>query len=168
MSQRKPCNAATYRKAVVDLCVEQKSRKVVEIGIYTGELSKLLLAIKTIEKLWLIDRWSAYAHYSQELMDRNYDTVCKMFKGDSRVEILRASSTTVDLPDESIDFVTIDGDHEEPAVREDIIWWREKLRPGGMMTGDNYEMSGVAAAVDALAPDRKLAAKGRVWWTLKS
>ena len=168
MSAKKSCNAATYRKAVVDLCKQQKAQTVVEIGVYTGELSKLRLTVKSVDKLYLIDPWKAYAHYGQGLMDKNYEIVCKMFDGDDRVTILRMFSTAPivnNIP--QVDFVHIDGDHDEPAVRKDIIWWIPKVKDGGILSGDNYEFDGVSAAVDNLLPDRQLAAKGRVWWIRK-
>jgi predicted O-methyltransferase YrrM len=39
--------------------------------------------------------------------------------------------------DGSIDFIMIDGDHTYEAVKRDIINYFPKMRPGGLMTGDD-------------------------------
>ncbi len=40
--------------------------------------------------------------------------------------------------DNTLDFVYIDGDHSYKAVTEDITEWIKKLKPGGIMAGDDY------------------------------
>lgn len=52
--------------------------------------------------------------------------------------------------DNSLDFVFIDGSHDYTSVREDIISWLPKVKPGGIIAGDDYsdEWSGVIQAVD--------------------
>ena len=39
------------------------------------------------------------------------------------------------IPDGSLDFVFIDGDHSFEAVRDDVRVWERKVRPGGMISG---------------------------------
>ena len=52
-------------------------------------------------------------------------------------------------------------------VRADIESWWPKVKPGGILSGDNYEAGSVARAVDELLPERQIVAKGRVWWIRK-
>lgn len=40
--------------------------------------------------------------------------------------------------DESIDFVFIDGDHAEQAVRDDLTAWYPKIKRGGLFAGHDY------------------------------
>ncbi len=42
------------------------------------------------------------------------------------------------VPDDSVDFVFIDGDHSHDAVTTDIYTWWPKLREGGFMGGHDY------------------------------
>ena len=50
-----------------------------------------------------------------------------------------------------IDFLWIDGDHSVVGVMEDIASWSPRLRPGGIICGDDYNHpSGMRRAVDAL------------------
>jgi len=50
----------------------------------------------------------------------------------------------------SIDFLMIDGDHSYDAVKKDIINWLPKMRPGGLIVGDDaFVPDIVRAAQDA-------------------
>lgn len=49
--------------------------------------------------------------------------------------------------DRTVSFVMIDGDHSYDAVRDDIRAWLPKLRPGGIIAGDDYGWPGVMQAV---------------------
>ena len=43
------------------------------------------------------------------------------------------------VPDGSLDFVYIDGEHTYDFVMIDIILWSRKIRPGGIVSGHDYE-----------------------------
>jgi len=62
-----------------------------------------------------------------------------------------------DFEDGSLDFVFIDADHREAAVRADIAAWRPKIRPGGVLCGHdaNDKWPGVLAALNDLCPGWK-------------
>lgn len=55
--------------------------------------------------------------------------------------------------DNSLDFVLIDGSHVYEDVRADITGWLQKLKPGCLIAGDDYEWPGVKQAVCELLPD---------------
>jgi predicted O-methyltransferase YrrM len=42
------------------------------------------------------------------------------------------------FPDESIDFVFIDGDHSYEGCAKDIDLWYPKLKEGGLLSGHDY------------------------------
>ena len=55
--------------------------------------------------------------------------------------------------DESLDFVFIDGSHDYASVCADITAWLPKVRPGGVLAGDDYGVfEGVERAVRELLP----------------
>jgi len=65
--------------------------------------------------------------------------------------------------DASLDCVFLDAQHSEEAVTEDIIAWRPKVRPGGILSGDDYiQPWGVIPAVDKLVPEKLL--MGQAWY----
>lgn len=47
----------------------------------------------------------------------------------------------------SVDFLMLDGDHSYEAVKADIVAWYPKMKPGGVMSGDDYLWPGVMDAV---------------------
>jgi len=54
-------------------------------------------------------------------------------------------------PDASLDFCMIDAGHELDEITADIISWLPKIKPGGILSGDDYipNFPGVIQAVDA-------------------
>lgn len=54
--------------------------------------------------------------------------------------------------DGTLDFVMIDASHRYPDVSADIAAWRPKVRPGGVLAGDDYWFAGVKQAVDEFFP----------------
>ncbi len=64
---------------------------------------------------------------------------------------LQAAAT---YADGSLDFVMIDASHEYEDVRADIQAWLPKVRPGGVLAGDDffYHWPGVIRAVQELLP----------------
>ena len=58
--------------------------------------------------------------------------------------------------DKSLDFVLIDADHSYEAVKEDLRAWVPKIKPGGVIAGDDYTSHthpGVRRAVDEYFPN---------------
>ena len=54
--------------------------------------------------------------------------------------------------DRSLDFVYLDGSHTYEAVKEDIAMWQPKVKPGGMLAGDDLPWEGVTRAVREALP----------------
>ena len=63
--------------------------------------------------------------------------------------------------DASLDFVFLDADHAYEATRAGILAFLPKVKPGGVLAGDDYtqEFPGVVQAVDELLPGKEI--KGR-------
>jgi predicted O-methyltransferase YrrM len=61
-----------------------------------------------------------------------------------------ASDAALNIADESLDFVFIDGDHSYEAVKQDIKSYYSKVRSGGLFAGHDYkwEKDNVGRAVD--------------------
>jgi len=71
----------------------------------------------------------------------------------------------VKFPDESIDFLFVDGGHDETSVTRDITQWLPKVRTGGIIAGDDYCWEGVQTSVKKLLPSHKNA--DGIWWVNK-
>jgi hypothetical protein len=126
----------------------------VEIGVHMGDLSWRLLGSNRNIFLYLVDPWeecgadSSYAstedhinRYTQaehdEAMRQAMNNV-EMFKGQYKVLRMTSEEAAKQFPDESIDFVFIDGDHSYEGCAKDIDLWYPKLKDGGLLSGHDY------------------------------
>ena len=116
-----------------------------EIGVYKGEFSEKLA--KSGLKLYAIDPWKNYKDFynsrGQARMDFLYEHTQRVLAPYPNATIIRKSSMEAveDFKDESLDFVYIDGNHSFPFVVNDIYEWSKKVKPGGIIAGDDYVRS---------------------------
>lgn len=114
-----------------------------EIGVYRGGYSEVLLKGIPGLKLYGIDLWELYPGYRDyrrsditeaytEAVARTKDYNCELIKGWSG-EVVRQ------IPDNSLDFVYIDGNHAYEYTVQDIALWSRKVRPGGIVYGHDFE-----------------------------
>jgi protein-tyrosine-phosphatase len=72
--------------------------------------------------------------------------------------VIPVRSTSIDaakqFDDNSIDFLHIDASHDYDNVLADISAWYPKVKPGGLITGDDYIWDGVKQAVDEYFKDK--------------
>lgn len=66
--------------------------------------------------------------------------------------------------DASVDCVFIDACHDTLAVLRDIDVWLPKIRPGGIIAGDDYGWDSVRTAVNQRFPSANVTPIGWVWW----
>ena len=166
----KPCNAATYRLATLKLALEHEPKIVVEVGVYGGALSVLLATIPSLEKQFIVDSWEGgYSNFDQKHMDDVAAGVISWAKTQPKLTVhrMRSLEGAKLFADESIDFFHTDGDHSLEGITGDIRAWLPKVKRGGVLSGDNYEIAAVAKGVSKLLPGHKLLANGRLWWIQK-
>lgn len=96
------------------------------------------------------DQWAAIRHTARHRLDW----------AAMRVTWIEQPSALAaqQVPDRSVDWVWIDGDHSPAAVAADLLAWQGKVRPGGWIGGHDYHHPrerkrgyGVTQAVDAWA-----------------
>jgi glycosyltransferase involved in cell wall biosynthesis len=144
-----------------------------EIGTGVGKMSAALLRqLPNLESILLVD---PYREAAPEAEYRKSGDTCAlrtqaacdadMAEADRRTAFaekrrtfIRKSSLAAskDVADESLDFIFLDGDHTAGAVAADVRAWWPKLKPGGMLSGHDWEnaavpMNGVANAVSIFA-----------------
>jgi predicted O-methyltransferase YrrM len=66
--------------------------------------------------------------------------------------------------DRELDLVFIDGNHSRDSVAADIDLWREKIKPGGILAGDDFEWRGVSEAV--LSRFSNVESGLGIWWII--
>lgn len=147
-----------------------------EIGVHKGAFTQRLLKKTRPRQLYLVDPWkfenaSEYKHSwyggwmggSQKRMDQRCEAVQQRFASgiqNGSIKILRNTSTDAfaQLPDAHLDWVYIDGNHLYEYVKSDLEHALRCVRPGGLITGDDYGeggwwKGGVKRAVDEFARD---------------
>ena len=116
-----------------------------EIGVYKGEFTEKLCKVGL--KVYGVDPWIVYRNYKKHPKEIDYevmyDNVIEMAKKYD-CEIIRKTSMDAleDIPDESLDFVYIDGNHSIPYIIADIYEWSRKVRKGDIISGHDYCIQG--------------------------
>jgi len=126
-----------------------------EIGCLVGWTHFYLLDQVPELHMYAVDSWkdkSGSCTYPKQIENRaefyerasNYGDRCTILEMDS----LEAA---IHVPDESLDFIFIDGDHSYNGCRRDIIHWYQKIKNTGWIIGHDYlQFPGVKQAVDEL------------------
>jgi len=84
-----------------------------------------------------------------------YKDIIIPVKGDSKV-------IHKDFPDESFDFIFLDGGHDYETIIEDIKGWYPKLKKGGIFGGHDCDWPGVGKAIKEYFGD-KVNIRGITW-----
>jgi hypothetical protein len=124
---------------------------VVEVGVYRGDFAaRLLGACPRIERYYMVDPWrhlddwNKPANKEDDLFERYYAEALEKTDAaaDKRV-VLRGRTTEVvdEVPDESLDFAYIDGDHTLRGITIDLVRWHGKVKQGGWIGGDDFRRS---------------------------
>lgn len=132
--------------------------KILECGVWTGDNAMDLYQGFNCERLYLMDKWHEYyEHYHFPAMHAYALQVFKKFDNKNEVIIIRSDSLTFDLfPDNYLDYIYLDDNHSYPHVLQEIENYYKALKPGGIMGGDNYEISGVKKSVDEFFGEKKV------------
>jgi hypothetical protein len=134
-----------------------------EIGVWRGRFSADILAVVRPKTLHLIDPWEFMADKGDSIyggmiaeqqadMDAIYNAVMQRFArqvsaGTVVVHRALSAAAATKIDDGSLDWIYIDGDHSYEGTRTDLESFAPKMRAGGLITGDDYRRSGMAAGV---------------------
>lgn len=132
------------------LFAELDFRSGAEIGVSTGKFSKHLCSCNKRLNLLAIDAWTLYPGYDDDLgrktritqdeLDKHLERAKERLARYKRCKIIRAFSLDAAkvIPDNSLDFVYLDANHEANAVMADILAWTPKVKKGGIICGHDY------------------------------
>jgi hypothetical protein len=121
---------------------------IAEVGVFRGAFAERLLDdCPAIERYYMIDPWrhledwnkpanredDRFEGFYQEVMERT------AAHADKRIVLRGRTAEVVDqIPDESLDFAYIDGDHTLRGITIDLVKVLPKIRPGGWIGGDDF------------------------------
>jgi len=132
-------NRKHFLKYLID---SNKFQTIVEVGVRDGRtMFHLLQNCNSIQKYYAIDT-NIDSFYN--------DKIKEVYK--SKLIAINGSSHDVHhkIEDASCDLIFIDADHSYPAVKQDIINYRPKLKPGGILSGHDIDFPGVNQAVNEM------------------
>ena len=128
-----------------------------EIGVAEGLHSEHLCKSMPRVTLLCVDPWIIYPEsfrarqINQELCDSRYEqAVERLAPYDCTLVKSMAMDYVHEVPDESLDFVYIDGNHEFDWVMEDLINWSKKVRVGGIVGGHDFYVFNHAGVIEAV------------------
>jgi hypothetical protein len=131
---------------------------IAELGVFKGDFSRELLEYFPFI-LWMVDTWQGQVSCGDK-DGNNIDRVSDM--SEVYLDILNEfdyantsiyRGTSVDflnaIEDDSLDCVYIDTTHEFEMTRDELMLSYDKVKPGGWITGHDYNVYEVQTAVDS-------------------
>jgi len=144
-----------------------------EVGVFRGENSVALLEKLNLKKLYAIDPWRNYQGYTKDLTEAKTQTL-KRLKDYKQVQIIDTFSDQAAklIPDNSLDFVYIDGNHTYEYAKPDIEIHYEKVKSCGVIAGHDFDWPGVTQAVFEFCFENNyiptVKRRGNDWWIIKN
>ena len=138
-------------------CIEKLGDNLIgcELGVCRGyNLRYLLDRLPNVAVSYAIDPWAPYMDWvgqvSQQEVDQWKYMAHQMLDplGD-RVYILEKDSVEAakEIQDEILDYVFVDGDHSYDATLRDCLLYWNKVKPGGLFSGHDWQLPDVERAV---------------------
>jgi hypothetical protein len=128
-----------------------KGGRCAEIGVWNGGFSGVILDVTKPSELVLIDPWDMLSdqsagewthkkHQDHAEMNRMFRNVEANYGGIPQVTIRKGFSAEVldRFPDDYFDWIYIDGNHLYDFVRKDVELGFRKVKPGGIIAGDDF------------------------------
>lgn len=119
-----------------------------EVGVWKGDYAKQILAqCEFIQRYYMIDPWANLPDWnkpfnvSPEVFKEVYEeAMTKTEFASSKRVVLRGRTKEViaTIPDNSLDFAYIDGDHTLRGITVDLTKVLPKVNEGGLIGGDDF------------------------------
>lgn len=134
---------ASHRNDLARLFQEEGFTQGAEIGVWGGEFSEVLCQLNPALHLLCIDPWVAYPSYQdlrrpQALPQKYLEAEARLAPYGCLIRREFSKDAAPTVPEGSLDFVFIDGNHAFSAVREDLALWCPRVRVGGVVAGHDY------------------------------
>lgn len=181
-------NHAPYYPILSEEFLKKRNYKVgCEVGVFTAGHAAFILANTNVETLYCVDSYRAPMQgstiitegFEKNLWQACWDTIFyyaqdKLSFFGNRAKFIRSPSeqAAATLADECLDFVFIDGDHSYAGALADFRNYFGKVRSGGIIAGDDYQIEDVRRAANEFFGQKNLtiniyAGQERFWWIEK-
>jgi len=178
---------ALYYPILTNVFLKPRGYKIgCEVGVFTGGHAEFILANSNIEKLYCVDPYmvmDALSNITEGFEEKYWNAAWetlyqyaadKLSAFGNRAELFRltGAEAAAKIADHSLDFVFIDGDHSYLGVITDCTNYYDKVRSGGIISGDDYDLEQAGRAIRDFFGAKKLAinvyqGQTRFWWVEK-
>ena len=116
----------------------------VEVGVFNGFYSEVLMETIPNLRLWGVDPYMVYEGYRDHKFVKSMQDAEAfahgLLEGYPQYEFLKMTSqeAAMKFDPNSLDFVFIDGNHAFEYVKEDLELWTPKVKSGGIVSGHDY------------------------------
>jgi hypothetical protein len=135
------------RDNLADWLHELNFKTGVEVGVAAGAYSEIICKANPQMTIYGVDAWKPYKGYSdytqKRTLNKLYREAQSRLKNYPNYKLIKKFSLEA-LPrfkNNSLDFVYIDANHQDPFVTQDITRWYKKVKPGGILAGHDYVFS---------------------------
>ena len=147
----------------------------VEVGVWEGR-STAYLGTEIINsekpiKLFVVDTFAGSKEHWDRDCSKLYDTFLANLRpvmdhmGDRfRIYHMTSVEAAHRFKTPKFDFVFLDGSHEVKDVVDDIKAWLPKVKPGGVLAGDDYKIPDVRIAVEYVLGKGKVQVNKESQW----
>jgi hypothetical protein len=146
---RVAATTGSCREDIWSQVVQQaQATDVLELGVFRGAFAEHILRhCLSIVRYYMLDPWRHLDDWNKpaNVDQRTFDDIYALamattdFARERRI-VLRGRTTEMidEIPDEGLDIAYIDGDHTLRGIAIDLICTYPKIRPGGILGGDDY------------------------------
>ena len=150
-----------------------------EVGCQFGEHAKIILDLIIPSIMVLIDPWLTWTNGSESYYEENFTKCQSNLSRYNQCQFIRERSQSAlpKIPDDTFDFVYIDGDHSKDICEIDIRESVRITRLYGLVGGHDYGLApqtgrrgascdGVAAALNSVFDGYLIDSMGSDWWVV--
>ena len=115
-----------------------KGGVVAELGVNKGDFSQKILDINKPEKFHLVDFWGS-ARYNLEIrkgVENRFSS--ELESGKMEINLGLSTEVVSQFEDEYFDWIYIDTAHTYEVTRDELEYYRTKVKKGGIIAGHDY------------------------------
>ena len=154
---------------------KHKPISILEVGVLRGHHAEAISKNFNINPLVLVDPWD----FCKETHPNNWADVWFRIQGNKDVIVIKATSEEARfLIPWKFDWIYLDGEHtggdlspgtEFTGIRRDISLWISSVKPGGVISGHDYNYDNIKHEVDKVFGDKVCSSPyhphgGMEWW----
>jgi hypothetical protein len=178
-------SAPLRARVLARLALENGWRSLAELGVLHARTTEHLLQTCPDLRVTAVDTWrqgdstldpppavkrrsaedNGYRSYADVNMETAYEWALSLaVRFPRRLQVMRMDtlSAAERVTERSFDAVFVDADHRPEAVLADIRAWLPNIKPGGQVTGHDWDYHHIGALLERVAPTH-IKHEGGVW-----